>query len=267
MMSEVLQPIHVDEASLGLRRHRRRRAGRALLRDRAHARALRDRVLPAADLRLAQLRDVAGGRRADRHGAGERGLEAAPRRVRAAAARPGASPRRSTRSSHRRKREIDVGRRLEPQLVDVEDPVRVVDDEGLAPQLECGARMRDPEPDQVADRERSAVRQLEERVLVVELRDREPGSGPAARTVPSSAADLDDDRQVLVGRQVASPGAGDREARLRRGDDRRPDLDRGLQPGRPRRRAHPERGAALVDAMIVGDIGAAAQDDPDRQRQ
>ena len=48
MMSEVLQPLVVDDASLGLRGHRRRRTGRPFLRDGAHPRALRDGVLPAA---------------------------------------------------------------------------------------------------------------------------------------------------------------------------------------------------------------------------
>ena len=42
-------------------------------------------------------------------------------------------------------------RSSEPELVDLEDPVRVVDHEGLAPQLERGARVRDPEGDEVAD--------------------------------------------------------------------------------------------------------------------
>ena len=89
MISEVLQPLVVDEATLGRRCDRRRRAGRALLRHGPHARALRDRVLPAAAVRLAQLRDVAGRRREDRHRARQRDLEAAPRRVGPAAARPG----------------------------------------------------------------------------------------------------------------------------------------------------------------------------------
>ena len=80
--------------------------GRPFLRHGPHARALRDRVLPAARVGLAQLRDVAGRRRADGDRAGEHDLEAAPRRGRAAAARPGRSPRRSTPSSTRRKREI-----------------------------------------------------------------------------------------------------------------------------------------------------------------
>ena len=71
MMSEVLQPVPVDEAEPRLRRHRRRRARRPFLRDGPYARALRDRVLPAARVRLAQLRDVAGGRRADRDRAGQ----------------------------------------------------------------------------------------------------------------------------------------------------------------------------------------------------
>ena len=99
MMSEVLQPLVVDEATPRLRRDRRRRPGRPLLRHGPHPRALRDRVLPAARVGLAQLRDVAGGRGADRDPARQRDLEAAPRRGRAAAARPARSSRRSTPSS------------------------------------------------------------------------------------------------------------------------------------------------------------------------
>ncbi len=82
------------------RRDRRGRAGRPLLRHRAHARALRDRVLPADAVRLAHLRDLAGGRRPDGDGAREHDLEAAARRVRAAgdAARPRRGPRRLHRA-------------------------------------------------------------------------------------------------------------------------------------------------------------------------
>ena len=82
----------------GLRRDagpRRARGGGTrwpLLRQRPHARALRDRVLSAAGLGLAQLRDVGVGRRADRHGTGQRHLEAAcspkPRRPPWTLARP-----------------------------------------------------------------------------------------------------------------------------------------------------------------------------------
>ena len=63
MMSEVLQPVVVDEASLGRRRDRRGRTGRAFLRLGPYARALRDRVLPADALRLAELRDLGRRRR------------------------------------------------------------------------------------------------------------------------------------------------------------------------------------------------------------
>ena len=99
MMSEVLQPLAGRRGQPRLRCDRRRRAGRPLLRHRPHARTLRDRVLPAARLGLAQLRDLAGRRGADGDRAGQHDLEAAPGRGRAAAARPGRSPRRSTRSS------------------------------------------------------------------------------------------------------------------------------------------------------------------------
>ena len=53
----------VDDDTLALRRHHRGRAGRALLRRRPHAGALRDRLLRADPVRLAQLRDLARGRR------------------------------------------------------------------------------------------------------------------------------------------------------------------------------------------------------------
>ena len=98
MMSEVLQPLVVDEASLAFDAIADVGAGRALLRDGAHARALRDGLLPADAVRLAQLRDVAGRRGADRDRAGQRHLEAAPRRGRAAARWILPSPRRSTPS-------------------------------------------------------------------------------------------------------------------------------------------------------------------------
>ena len=91
MMSEVLQPLEVSDATPRPRGARRRRTGRTLLRQRAHARTLRDGLLPADRLGLAQLRDVGGGRRPDRDGTGERHLEAAPRRGRAAAAGSGTS--------------------------------------------------------------------------------------------------------------------------------------------------------------------------------
>src|SRR4029079_18016806 len=55
--------------------------------DGPHAGTLRNRLLPADPVRLAQLRDLVRRRGADGHGTGEPGLEAAPRRVRPAAAR------------------------------------------------------------------------------------------------------------------------------------------------------------------------------------
>ena len=99
MMAEVLQPLDVDEAIARLRRDRRRRAGRPLLRHGPHARALRDGVLPADPVRLAQLRDVAGGRRADGDRAGQRrsGSGSSPRPCRRRSIRR--SPRPSMRSS------------------------------------------------------------------------------------------------------------------------------------------------------------------------
>ena len=79
MMAEVLQPVEVSTRRRSGSRDRRGRPGRPLLRRGAHARALRDRVLPADRVGLAELRDLAGGRLADGHGAGERDLEAAAR--------------------------------------------------------------------------------------------------------------------------------------------------------------------------------------------
>ena len=100
MMSEVLQPLVVDEATPRLRRHRRRRAGRALLRRPPHTLERYETAFyRPLDLRLAQLRDLAGRRRADRDRAGERrsGSSCSPRTSRRRSTRP--SPRRSTPSS------------------------------------------------------------------------------------------------------------------------------------------------------------------------
>ena len=108
MMSEVLQPVVVDEASLGLDAIAEVGPGGHFFGVGPHARALRDRVLPADAVGLAELRDVAGGRRADRHRAREPDLEAAPRRVRAAAARSGR--RRGDRRLRRAAQARDRGR-------------------------------------------------------------------------------------------------------------------------------------------------------------
>ena len=97
MMSEVLQPLEVDEATLGFDAIADVGPGGHFFGTRAHARALRDGVLPADRVGLAQLRDVGGRRRPDRDRTGQRDLEAAAGRGGPAAARPG-SPRRSTRS-------------------------------------------------------------------------------------------------------------------------------------------------------------------------
>ena len=96
MMSEVLQPLEVSEATLGFDALADVGPGRSLLRERAYARTLRDGLLPPARVRLAQLRDVGGRRRPDRHGTGEHHLEAAARRGGAACARsrPGRGARR-----------------------------------------------------------------------------------------------------------------------------------------------------------------------------
>ncbi len=99
MMAEVLSPVRRRRGDARVRGDRRGRAGRPLLRLGPHPRALRDRVLPAAAVRLAELRDVARGRRPDRDRARQHDLEAAPRRVGRAAAWTRPSARRSTRSS------------------------------------------------------------------------------------------------------------------------------------------------------------------------
>ena len=74
---------------------------------------------------------------------------------------------------------------------------------------------------------------------------------------------LDDDRQVLVDREVAPAGARERERGLGDGQDGRPDLDGGLEAGGPSRGPHAERRRPLVQAVIVGHVRAAAEDDAD----
>ena len=115
MISEVLQPLPVDEASLGFDAIAEVGPGGHFFGTAAHARALRARLLPADDLGLAQLRDLAGRRLADRHGTRERRLEAAARRVRAATARPagGRGARRLRRPPQARDRRLPArGARL-----------------------------------------------------------------------------------------------------------------------------------------------------------
>ncbi len=138
----------------------------------------------------------------------------------------------------------------------------VVDDEGLAPKLERRAWVRDAEPDEVPDGQPGVALEGDERVLVVELGDAEARLGGPDRAV-GSRPDPHDHGQVLVDREITAAGTGDREARLRRGDDRCPDLDGGFESRCPRRRAHAEGRAALVEAVVVGDVGTAAQDDAD----
>ena len=114
MMSEVLQPIAVDEASLGFEAMTDVGPGRPLLRDGAYPRALRDRVLSAARVRLAQLRDLGVGRGADGHGTRQHDLEAAPRGGRAVDRSTRPSSRRSTRSSRAENARSERGRRRRP---------------------------------------------------------------------------------------------------------------------------------------------------------
>ena len=75
----------------------------------AHARQLRDRVLPLRDRRQQQLRAVAGGRLARRRPARQRDLEADARRVRGAADR-------STRSTRRSLEFIAQRKAVDPRL-------------------------------------------------------------------------------------------------------------------------------------------------------
>ena len=90
MMAEFLQPIVVDEDTLAPRRPSPRSGRAAISSARPHPGALRDRVLRADPVGLAQLRDLA--RRPARADTAERAnehLEAAAGRLPAAAARPG----------------------------------------------------------------------------------------------------------------------------------------------------------------------------------
>ena len=104
MLAEVLQPVPVDEASLGFDAIADVGPGGHFFGTRAHPGTLRDRVLPAARLRLAQLRDVAGGRCPDRDPAGQHDLEAAARRGRPTGPGPAGprGPRRLRRPSQAR---------------------------------------------------------------------------------------------------------------------------------------------------------------------
>ena len=89
MMAAFLDPLATDDGRARARRDPRGRTRQPLLPGRPHHGALRDRLLCAPALRLAQLRDLAGGRRARRHAARQPALEGAARGLRAAAARSG----------------------------------------------------------------------------------------------------------------------------------------------------------------------------------
>ena len=96
MVAEFLRPLRGRRSGTGARGDARGRPRRAFLRRRAHAVALPHRLLPADDLRLAQLRELARGRLADRLGRG-----------RSASSPNGcaiSSPRRSKPSASRRSR-------------------------------------------------------------------------------------------------------------------------------------------------------------------
>ena len=87
MVAEAFQPLVVDDAEIALDAIAEHGPGRPLLRRRAHAGALPDGLLHAARLGLVELRPVDRGRRARRHDARQRGLEARPRRLGASADR------------------------------------------------------------------------------------------------------------------------------------------------------------------------------------
>ena len=84
-----MKPIADDRRRHRGRRDPRGRPAQPFLRRRAHAGALRDGLLQPVPVRLAQLRELGGGRLDRDAAARQRDLEADPRRVRAAAARPG----------------------------------------------------------------------------------------------------------------------------------------------------------------------------------
>ena len=98
MMSEVLQPVVVDEASLGLDAIAEVGPGGHFFGSAHTLERFETAFYRPIAVGLAELRDLGRRRRADGHRAGERDLEAAPRGVRAAAARPG------RRRGHRRVR-------------------------------------------------------------------------------------------------------------------------------------------------------------------
>ena len=84
MMMEFLQPIVVDEPSLGFDALRRVPTGGHFFGDAAHDGTLRARVLPAAGLELAELRELGTGRGTGQHPACDGDLAARARGIRAA---------------------------------------------------------------------------------------------------------------------------------------------------------------------------------------
>ena len=89
MVAEFLRAAVVDEATLALDADARGRPGRPFLRLRPHPGALPHRVLRAAGLRLAQLRELARGRGTRRRAPCQPDLQGDGRGLRAAADRPG----------------------------------------------------------------------------------------------------------------------------------------------------------------------------------
>ncbi len=81
LMIEFLKPIVVDEPRTRVRRDQRGRDRRAFLRRAAHHGAVRARVLPAAGIELAELRELADRRRQGRDAARDRAVEAGAQRI------------------------------------------------------------------------------------------------------------------------------------------------------------------------------------------
>ena len=112
MIAAFLEPLDTGEGALGPGRDPRGRPRQPLLPGGAHDGALRARLLRAHAVRLAELRDLAGGRGGRRHPAGQPDLEGPARRLRAAADRP-----RGRRGDPGLRRQAQGGRRRAEQLM------------------------------------------------------------------------------------------------------------------------------------------------------
>src|SRR5437660_7676815 len=147
----------------------------------------------------------------------------------------------------------------------------VVDGEHGAPLVEGRARMRNAASDKIADLRRIAGGEAQIRVLVVH-----PGNFPRPRHrlrrgVDSGAVALCRHRQVEVDRGVALSHGENGEPRLGAGLHARPHLERRLQPCTRLPRGAAARldllEHAIVEARIVRDVAAAAQNRQHRSRQ